>query len=156
MKEKDIFTKPYDVVLFVCGVLKKLRSGDIDSFEQRLRSQKIQYFAQLFGASPHYSFNLYIRGPYSPDLAHDLFQIKNKNIKVEQIEFIPKELKSRFLNLKQFIDGKSDRQLEIVATLHWLISIARLSELEAKKKLIDLKGVSADELKYAFKCVKEL
>jgi len=156
MKEKNIFTKPYDTVLLAYVVLKRLGGGNVDSFEQRLKSQKIQYFAQLFGISPLYAFNLYIRGPYSPDLAHDLFQIKNKGIKVKIGKFIPEELEKRFGELEHFIQEKTNKQLEIVATLHWLIKRVGFSRGEAEKKLKELKGIFNEEIEYAFNCIKNL
>lgn len=156
MEEKNIFKNSHDAVLLTCSVLKRLKSGEIDSFNQRLKSQKVHYFSQLFGVSPSYSFNLYLRGPYSPDLAHDLFKIKNKGIRVRVSKFVPEELEKRFVNLEKFIAKKNNRQLEIVATLHWLIKIAKFSEFEAKKKLIELKEVSYDEVKYAFNSIKNL
>ena len=155
MKE-NIFKNPYDAVLLTYNVLKRLNSGNVNTFEQRLRSQKIQYFAQLFGASPFYIFNLYLRGPYSPILAHDLFQINSKDIQIRTSKFIREELERRFLVLKKFINGKTNRQLEIIATLHWLIKKARFSNSEACKKLKELKMASLTEIKYAFNAIKNL
>lgn len=151
------FKQPYDVALLTYSVLKRLGCGDVDSFGQRLRSQKVQYFAQLFRVSPPYPFNLYLRGPYSPDLAHDLFLIKNKKIKVSTIRFIPKELEERFNELKGFIDKHSTiRDLEVIATLHWLIRVAKLSESVSLGKLKELKRPPDKELDYAAKIVKTL
>ena len=156
MEEKNIFTKPYDAALFAYGVLRRLGSGNVDFFEQRLRSQKIQYFAQLFGISPPYAFNLYIKGPYSPDLTYDLFQIKKEGIKVKIGKFIPEELEKRFKYLEKFIEKKTDRQLEIMATLHWLLKVAGFSEAEAKKRLTEWKGANSDEINYTFNVIKNL
>ncbi len=156
MSKNTNFKNSYDEALFAYYVLRRLGTGRIDSFNQRLKSQKIQYFAQLFKVSPHYSFNLYIWGPYSPDFRHDLFEIRRKNMKVKLDKFIPKELEKRFTSLKRFIDDKSIRQLELVATLHWLLNIAHLSHSEAKKRLSEWKRANLDEIKYSFNAVSKI
>lgn len=154
--EKNIFKNSYDAVLLSCSVLKRLGSGDVDTFGQRFRSQKINYFAQEFGIVSCYPYNLYINGPYSPDLAHDLFQIKNNNIEVKAVKFAPDELEERFAKLQKFIEGKNDRQLEVIATLHWLIKKAKCTEAEAVKKIAEIKNASEGEIKYAFTSIKQI
>lgn len=152
------FRQPQDVALLTYSVLKRLNCGGVDTFEQRLKSQKVQYFAQLFGVSPHYQFGLYVRGPYSSDLAHDLFTIKNKGVKAENGKFVPEELENRFTKLRTFIGGmaRTNRQLEVVATFHWLRKIAGLSEEQAKERLKELKEVTGDEIRHALKALSTL
>jgi len=152
------FTKPIDSALLSYGVLKRLRSGRVDTFEHRLKSQKYHYFAQIFGVVSYYSYNLYIRGPYSPDLANDLYTIKRKNIgeKVDIERFLPDELESRFVELKNFLRGKNLRRLEITATLHWLLNVAKLPAKKAQDKLIELKKISDREINIAINAQKFL
>jgi uncharacterized protein YwgA len=150
------FSKPYDETLLAFSVLKRLKSGGVNSFEERLRSQKIQYLAQLFGVSPCYGFGLYLRGPYSSSLAHDLFAIKSKNLKPNLANFIPEELEERFESLENFIDKKTTRELELVTTLHLLMTGMRLSEAEAIKKLQLLKEASPAEVRFAVCEIKKL
>jgi|SRR3989344_2017833 len=143
--------KSYDEVLLVYNILKRLGSGNMSAFEDRIKNQKIQYFAQLFKISPSYDFNLYIRGPYSPDLAHDLYEMdKNKiDIKIEYLT-LP-TLESRFEKLKKFIKGKTIRELEIVSTLHWLNQMVNLPLKQAEQRLKELKKVSEEELTLSLK-----
>lgn len=150
------FTKSIDATLLSYSILKRLRSGGVDTFEQRLRSQKYHYFAQLFKVVFCYPYNLYLRGPYSPNLAHDLYEIRQHNIKVDVEKFIPDELEQRFIKLKEFIREKNLRQLEIIATLHWLLKTAKLPAKQARNKLIELKGVNKSELNFAIKSLKIL
>ncbi len=156
MQEEKIFTKSYDETLFAFSVLKRLGSGSVDSFGERLKCQKIYYFAQLFGVSPSYHFNLYIRGPYSPALADDLYKTKDKQIKANTGKFIPDELERRFIELQTFLKNKDIRQLEVIATLHWLLKKAGLPVSDAISKLKDLKGASEKEIKYAFNSLKKI
>lgn len=154
--ENNIFKTSSDAALFMHSVLKRLGSGDVDNFTQRLESQKMQYFAQLFGVSPKYPYNLYARGPYSPDLAHDLFVIKDKKIKVKTEKFVSDELEDRFMALQEFIKGKSIRILEVAATLHWLVKEVKLSKSEAEKRLIFLKNTTENETSNAFNILNAL
>jgi len=55
--------------------LKKLEFSSMSSynFEDRLMIQKIVYLLQRKGLGFSYPYNLYIRGPYSPELCRDVF-----------------------------------------------------------------------------------
>ena len=155
-KYEEKFTKPYDTAVFAYTVLKRLGCGKVDTFEQRLKSQKVQYFAQLFRVSPPYSFGLYLRGPYSSDLAHDLFAIRDKHIDVDVSKFVPEELEERFIKFKKFIGNMETRELEIASTLHLLIKVARISQLNAQERLKEWKGATEKEIKEAFNTIKNL
>ena len=156
MANEQEFKKAYDAVLFAASVLKRLNSGDLETFEQRLKSQKIYYLAQVFGISPVYNFNLYLRGPYSPDLAYDLFKLKEKVIEIKSEEFVAEELEENFKSLKDFVKGKTTRQLEVIATWHWLIKRAQFSFAEAKKKIIEMKDAKEDEISFASDSLKKI
>ncbi len=155
MSEKK-FTKSIDSVLLNFCVLKRLGCGKVDTFQQRLKSQKVHYFAQLFGVSFFYNYNLYLRGPYSPNLANDLYLIKNKKIKATDEEFIPEELEDKFKILKKFIKDKSIRDLELLSTLHWLFNVAKMQKKEAKEKLIELKNATQEEVKSSFNFLEKI
>ena len=142
------FKNSPDAALLAFAVLTRLGGGSIDTFEKRLRSQKIQYLAQVFGISPPYRFNFYVRGPYSPDLANDLYSIYRGGLTVEK-RFVPQELEERFKAFKKFIEEQSTRQLELLATLHWLIKVAKLPTQEAQKRLARIKGADTEEFRYA-------
>ena len=156
-KYEGKLTKSYDTAIFAYTVLKRLGCGKIDTFEQRLKSQKVQYFAQLFRVSPSYSFSLYLRGPYSSDLAHDLFTIRDENnIDVDVSMFIPDELEERFIQLKKFIGEMGTRELEIASTLHLLVVIAKMNQVKARVKLKEWKGATENEIKEAFNKIENL
>ncbi len=153
---KEKFTKPYDTAVFAYTVLKRLGCGRVDTFEQRLKSQKVQYFAQLFKVSPSYSFGLYLRGPYSSELAHDLFAIRDEHIDVDISSFIPEELEERFIKLKKFIGDMEVRELEITSTSHLLTDVMKMNQDKAQEKLREWKGAKEKELKEAFNKIKNL
>lgn len=53
-----------------------------DTFDERLLSQKKVFLLQELGVDMGYSYNWYVRGPYSPDLANYIFN--NLDILKEQ------------------------------------------------------------------------
>lgn len=142
------FTREIDAVFLMFSLLKRLNCGAIATFEDRIKSQKIQYLAQVCGVSPSYKYNLYIRGPYSPDLANDLYTIHSHDLKAEaRIEkFVPEELESRFEKLASFVKGKTVRQLELVTTYHWFRKTAELNDKEAVDNLKRFKKAQPDEI----------
>lgn len=150
------YTKNYDTVLLAYSVLKRLGSGSVESFEDRLRSQKIQYFAQVFNVSPVYGFSLYIKGPYSPSLAKDLFQLKADSVNVSTEKFTPDILEENFFKLKEFIDKvKTTRFLELVSTFH-LLNKMKLNPTDCLKKLKELKDPTDDEIEKTINLFNEL
>jgi len=150
----EITKDKIDLLSYNYSILKRLGCGDVDTFEQRLRSQKIQYFAQLFGVTYRYKYNLYLHGPYSTELAHDLYYIKSAGITPDVGKLMPEKLEQRFLDLKKFIK-KSTKELELAATLHWLLKIVNLSEKDAKIKLNELKNNDKNQYNLALKAIKE-
>lgn len=56
---------------------------DVDKFDDRLMMQKGCFLLNHMGASPSYSFNMYIRGPYSSELADDNFEINRNRIPLD-------------------------------------------------------------------------
>ncbi|MCK5476560.1 MAG: hypothetical protein KAI55_01430 [Candidatus Aenigmarchaeota archaeon] len=139
-----------DETLFVCKVLKRLDAGKLNTLDERIKNQKIQYLAQLFKISPVYNFNLYVRGPYSPELTDNLYHVHIMDINIPQGKFVLDELEEKFLKLKKFIEDKNIRELELLTTLHWLIKVADFSKNDAKTKLNELKNPTPKEIKETF------
>jgi uncharacterized protein YwgA len=145
-----------DSALLAFSVLRKLDAGAVDTFEQRLRSQKVQYLAQAFGVSPAYGFSLYIHGPYSPALANDLFTIYERKIPTDPSKFIPDILNERFDRLSTFVKSKSNRELELISTAHLFINGLKYSELSTIKQLKDWKKASDKEVQACMESLKQI
>ena len=150
------FSKTYDEVLLVHSVLNRLGGGKVDSFTDRLMSQKIHYLAQACGISPAYSYNLYLRGPYSPALANDLFAIKEAGISGDKTKFIPDELNKKFENLYNVIKGKNPRDLEVAITLHWFLKVVQLKKENAISNTQKYKEASYIEIKKSLNLIESL
>lgn len=140
-------TKPLDSVIFAKGVLCRLDSGKLHTFTERIITQKTYYFAQLFKVAPPYEYNLYLKGPYSPALASDLFAIEKMKLPFSPLAFVSSEMEQRFAALAEFLRHKLPRELELIATFHWLHSVVGLSEADVHKRMIHIKKVTDLEFK---------
>ena len=80
-----------------------------EKFEDRLKLQKYVFIADHFGLNSGYDFSMYVRGPYSPELAEDYY----RRLDVEST--LPPEFRSQdFINL---VKDKDVKWLEIAATV---------------------------------------
>lgn len=48
---------------------------DVENFNHRIALQKYVFIAKQLGWDNTYSYNIYVRGPYSPDLANDYYAL---------------------------------------------------------------------------------
>lgn len=151
---KQFYTNE-DTARYVEAVLHSLGAGKLNTFDNRLKTQKMQYLAQLFGITPTYSYNLYWRGPYSPHLSKDLFALQEVDHEPATVQFTITDLARRYKVLQEFVSTiKTNRQLELVVTMHWFSARLGLSEQSAFKKLLELKDADRDECEYS-KCKVE-
>lgn len=89
------------------GILK----FNISNFWHRLRLQKYVFIAGFFGFKHDYNYNMYIKGPYSVELADDYYELSRRNILPErEIEFN----KEKFV---YFVRDRDSRWLEVAATV---------------------------------------
>jgi Uncharacterized conserved protein len=105
-----------------------------DNFISRLRLQKYVYLARFFGFDLGYVYNLYLRGPYSPDLAEDYYRLKERS-KWEDL-LIPIINFDKFAKL---VRGKDHRWLEIATTIHFVWESNRNWRERYRKPFKDLK-----------------
>ena len=81
---------------------------DPEDFDSRLRLQKYVFIARKFGLDLGYNFSLYMRGPYSPDLADDYYNLPNAGTLPEEFD------RKRFLDL---VRNRNTNWLETAATI---------------------------------------
>lgn len=139
------FSRPKEEVIYIVGLLKKLGRANISTLDNRIVCQKIIYFASQLGLAPAYRFNLYLRGPYSPNLASDLYTLSSSFKDRLEIEFLDEENKKKFDSLENLCRELSykPRYLEITATLHTFLTRYRLTE--AIKRLKEIKPTATSE-----------
>jgi len=110
---------------------------DVDRFEHRLMLQKYVYIAgRVFRLPLSYSYNMYLRGPYSASLAEDYYKL-SEPIGITSVEAYKKELTG--FDSKTFLDlikSKDAEWLEIAATILslyrrylWRYDVAKLEDL---------------------------
>jgi len=117
----SINSSHYVKLHFLATVFNKLGNFDMTRFDGRLIFQKTVYFLQAFKIYMGYNFSLYIHGPYSPDLAKDGFELKDKIGQIkDEIQFPSEESKKSFDVFLSFIDKIKDQpdDLETLASLH--------------------------------------
>lgn len=89
----------------------KIHEFNSDDFISRLRMQKYVYLARFFDIDLGYKYNLYLRGPYSPSLAEDYYNLTGMD-KVADIISIP-----NFGKFADLVKGKDYKWLEIASTI---------------------------------------
>ncbi|MDR2966427.1 MAG: hypothetical protein LBU74_00565 [Methanobacteriaceae archaeon] len=94
-------------------------SFNIEDFDDRLKLQKYVFISKYFGFNHSYVYNLYIRGPYSSDLANDYYDIS------------PNEFTS---NISLKIDMDSFSSLIKDKDIKWLESAATMLSLYSSYK----------------------
>ena len=111
---------------------------DISRFDDRLIAQKLVCLLELRGIDLGYSCNLYVRGPYSPDLTQDLYAFTN--------EFENLETGSRLNILEKEAAGELSRifglkpvPLEVGATYGYYALRQNSDPLEASRQVKRLK-----------------
>jgi uncharacterized protein YwgA len=87
---------------------------DVNRFDHRIMLQKYVFLAKSLGWPNDYTYNLYIRGPYSPDLAKDYYNLEavsTCNVDKTTIRSLDEE---RFIRV---INGKNVAWLEVGITM---------------------------------------
>ncbi|MDA4110945.1 MAG: hypothetical protein OK439_00290 [Thaumarchaeota archaeon] len=100
------------------AVLRELGiSRDMSSFQHRLKLQKVIYLLQQYGLQTRWGFNWYLRGPYSPELAHALYESQREEVHNFQL---------------------GDRDRKSIETLEKYVDVAKStpSELEAASAIL--------------------
>ena len=129
---------------------------DDKSFELRLRIQKIMYFliSEKLDKDLNYSYSVYLRGPYSPDLSKDYFSISENEF--ENTEDVLCENLSLKLWIKQ-LKEKDSLWLEIASTLkmlkdsNWPDKKAIDRVIEMKHNILNQKNKDPDYVRQVFK-----
>ena len=110
-----------------------------DSFESRMKAQKLAYIIQSLLGKHLYSFNFYVRGPYSPDLARDYFEHASEFASGKSSYEPSSDEREKLEHARTFLFNMSLSEFEIVAGLLYLMQEKGLNEDDAELKLHELK-----------------
>jgi len=110
--------------LLLAGLLRRIDNFDLGTFEGRLVFQKSVYLMQAFGIYLGYRFNWYLRGPYSPSLTKDGFELSDNLAQYTPARF-HQETECRFQQFLGFLGRhKNDEKwLEVAASIHFLARV---------------------------------
>jgi len=135
----------------------------MDSFSNRLILQKAIYLAQASGVDLGYYFSWYLRGPYCSTLAGDGFAIQEEQkngSKETQNWHLGDSAKANLRRIQPVFDekdeGKLARKLELLASIHFLMSRKNLTELSDIHHVCEeyQKGFSLNEIREGMKELK--
>lgn len=122
-------------------ILKHIPSYEfsMDSFDDRLRFQKIVYLLQAFDINRGYDFSWYLRGPYCSLAAHDGHDLRDvyDSIPTGKKVFRSARANKAFKRFCKFVEKKSTRDLEIAASLHRLRQSEKWDDGRIKKAVED-------------------
>jgi len=90
-------------------------SFNVEDFDHRLKLQKYVFISKYFGFNHSYIYNLYIKGPYSSELAEEYYDMSLN-------EFNSNSLDMDIDSFSLLVKGKDIKWLESAATMLSLYS----------------------------------
>jgi hypothetical protein len=120
----------------------------IRDIEDRKSIQKAIYMGQVVGADLGYNYGWYVKGPYSPQLARDYYDL-NFAMETGDEDFkdrhLPPSAREKLKSLKPLLEVpkgcplRQDDWLEAIASYHFLRTGSRLDDDQATKRMNDEK-----------------
>jgi uncharacterized protein YwgA len=125
-------------------------SSDINTVDERKKIQKSIYLGQIAGVDLGYRFGWYLKGPYSPELTKDYYDLDEALIEGD-IEYKKKDLNSQLKEKLQAIQPiisppddlplSQEDWLELLASVHYQFSkydsdIAKTNIKREKENLV--------------------
>lgn len=124
-------------------------TSDISDVTKRKIIQKSIYLLQELGANLNYHYGWYIKGPYSPDLTKDYYELSEIEA-IEENDWKDKALKDDVVriieNLKPLMEPPSDIKcekddwLELLASIRFLGKIPGKNDSDVKKIIKERKS----------------
>lgn len=130
-----------------------------ETFEDRLICQKKIYLLQELGINLGYSYNWYIRGPYSPDLTSYVY---NKLDVLSDYDFSGHSLSAKANERVQKVNNLANVTPKTLSQASWYELLASVLYLQKKRKTDDLfetlirykPQYNQEEFKVAFETLK--
>jgi len=119
------------------GILTNFGESDVRNFQDRLRLQKIVCLLQGLGVPLGYKFSWYFHGPYSRDLARDMFRGQGPKHQTRTLRFTDPQYETILRRAMSMVGRVDTRGLELLASLYYL-SAKELPELGREQLLEEL------------------
>lgn len=115
----------------------------ISSIDERMEIQKAIYLVQKSGVNLGYNYSWYLKGPYSPKLTQDYYEISLADNALGN-GGLKRTVKDNIKKVRYFIDQKPHgiskaHWLELLASIDYLRSKSRVSTEEVNDKIAELK-----------------
>ena len=121
--------------------MKRIGRFNVNSWNDRVAVQKLVYLIQ-YGLKDdlRYPFNLYVHGPYSSQLADDLYKLGDTE-KATITRYKSKEMDEKFERFVELLGNnkKNANWLELVATMVYLHRTQKVNESQVLEKVKKLK-----------------
>jgi len=119
-------------------ILNALTTFNIENFNDRLRLQKLVFLARKMGFNAGYSFDWYLRGPYSPSLTRMLFSANDQDQLIVDDYTLNVAERAVVERLTEFLhdDVESHRVLELLASV-WYYIRRRVYSEDERQELLD-------------------
>jgi uncharacterized protein YwgA len=127
----------------VIACLKEIGfNPDVNNFEERIKIQKLIYLLNLKGIHTGFKYSLYVRGPYSTVLAHELYANKEIVEKLATTTHLSSSEKEKIKEVKQIFDNLQVSLLEVAATYAYFAydTQSKLDPITATKKVKQMKN----------------
>jgi len=113
----------------------------VDNFESKLVMQKVVYLLDAMGVKTGFSFSLYVRGTYSPDLTAALYDHKKEVEARETDEKLSSNELDRVHRLNDVMNGDfKSSVVEIAATYAYLAYHLNMEPDKARIRLKEMKS----------------
>ena len=122
---------------------------NIQSLRSRKTIQKAIYLAQAAGIDLGYRYGWYVHGPYSPGLTTDYYETSPLTKAESEKKRFKQPLMERAAHLKSLfqppsgVDLEKPEWMELLSSVHYLLSIRRVSEQALPQALADEKRALA-------------
>jgi len=117
--------------------------SDISTVSERLRLQKAVYLTQALGLNLGYHYSWYLRGPYSPSLTQDYYQLADLIAAGDQPGAVLNSgARQALQNVRGLltkpatVDLPSHHWYELLASLHYLMTVSKKTEADADATLL--------------------
>ncbi len=132
-------------------VLDHLGVGtSIKNVSERKEKQKAIYLAKVFGIDLGYSYGWYVKGPYSPSLTKDYYELQETNSETtvtlrDDILKSLESVKNNFVqNNKRPAGMQTPEWLELLASWHYLRKVSKYSITKANEVMSTQKSHLSD------------
>jgi hypothetical protein len=134
----------------------------LETFAQRKAIQKLVYLLEVFGVDLNFRFGWYLHGPYSSSVTHVLYDNADVLKTAADQSALSGDERAKIAELRSFLgdDLQSPDSLELLVSMHFLLSAAKKSGYNAKDALDTLRklkpGFSEQQVQNAYQKISPL